>query len=272
MIPSVGAWFPLPGWHFTIVGCTAHVENRRAFSRFFFHPRVMKPVSECDTSTTILGYKSSIPVYISGAALARLGHPLGEVNLTRGAHKTGITQMVSSNASLSYGQIAAARASPDQPLFFQLYKHCHNVTAEKRIREVEALGYKAIFLTVDAVVPGNRELDVRSPYYLEDFENQGLTTQRKVEADEGEADHLGTAGGLVTSNDTDMTWETVGHSPTDERSLYDFLLQTIPWIRSITKLPIVIKGLFICAFYVALFHVPILGIQCVQVSGDPDTA
>ncbi|KAG0709001.1 FMN-dependent dehydrogenase-domain-containing protein [Suillus ampliporus] len=202
-----------------------HVENGRAFGRFFFHPRVMRPVSACDTSTTILGYKSSIPVYISGAALARLGHPLGEANLTRGAYKTGIIQMVSSNSSLSYAQISAARVSPDQPLFFQLYKHRNDATAAKRIREVEALGYNAIFLTVDALVPGNRELDVRAPHYLEDFENQGLPTQTKTDVDEGEAFRLGTAGGLVINNDADMTWE-----------------KTIPWIRSITKLPIVIKG------------------------------
>jgi len=52
-------------------------ENARAFARFFFHPRVMRPVLHCDPSTTILGYKSSIPVFICGAALAKLGHPEG---------------------------------------------------------------------------------------------------------------------------------------------------------------------------------------------------
>lgn len=55
----------------------AYSENAGAFSRFFFHARVMRPVSKCDPSTTILGYKSSIPVFISGAALAKLGHPDG---------------------------------------------------------------------------------------------------------------------------------------------------------------------------------------------------
>ncbi|KAH7931134.1 hypothetical protein BV22DRAFT_1027892 [Leucogyrophana mollusca] len=202
-----------------------HVENARAFGRFFFHPRVMKAVSGCDTSSTILGYKTSIPVYISGAALARLGHPLGEANLARGAYKTGILQMVSTNASLSYGQIAAARGPPDQPIFFQLYKHRNDETAARRIREVEALGYKAIFLTVDALIPANRELDTRAPHYLEDFERRGLSSESQTSAEEGETDLLATAGGLILNNDVDMTWE-----------------KTIPWIRSVTKLPIVIKG------------------------------
>ena len=57
---------------------SALAENARAFSRFFFHPRVMRPVFHCDPSTTILGYKSSVPVFVSGAALAKLGHPQGD--------------------------------------------------------------------------------------------------------------------------------------------------------------------------------------------------
>ena len=144
--------------------------------------------------------------------------------------------MVSSNASLSYAQIAEARLTPDQPLFFQLYKHRDNAIAAERVREVVALGYNAIFLTVDAIVAGNRERDIRAPYELEEQEaeaervaNEG---QPKPKADlpankvEGPDPNLmGTAGALVANDDMDMTWET-----------------TIPWLRSVTELPIVIKG------------------------------
>ncbi|KAJ7070901.1 FMN-dependent dehydrogenase-domain-containing protein [Mycena amicta] len=199
-------------------------ENARAFSRFFFHPRVMRPVAKCDPSTTILGFKSSIPVFVSGAALAKLGHPLGEVNIARGAGKTSIIQMVSSNSSMSPAEIIAA-ALPSQPLFFQLYKNSNNAIAEKRVREVERLGYKAIFLTVDAVVPGNREKDIRSPWVMEDLE-RGSPKLHIEGQEEAEESGLGTAGALIVNDDRDMTWET-----------------TIPWLRSVTKLPIVIKGI-----------------------------
>ena len=64
---------PMPA----LIAWSANQENARAFARFYFHPRVMRPVSQCDPSTTILGFKSSIPIFVSGAALARLGHPLG---------------------------------------------------------------------------------------------------------------------------------------------------------------------------------------------------
>ena len=55
----------------------ANIENARAFTRYFFKARVMRPVAHCDPSTKILGFKSSIPVFVSGAALAKLGHPDG---------------------------------------------------------------------------------------------------------------------------------------------------------------------------------------------------
>ncbi|KAJ3517377.1 hypothetical protein NLJ89_g549 [Agrocybe chaxingu] len=203
-----------------------NIENARAFNRFFFRARVMRPVSKCDPSTTILGFKSTIPVFVSGAALAKLGHPDGEINITKGASKGGIIQMVSSNASLSPNAIMDA-ADQHQTMFFQLYKHRNDEVAEKRVRDIERLGYKAIFLTVDAIVAGNRERDVRSPWILEEQENgpvyfDALGGTEKT----GEVNIFGTAGALIANDDRDMTWE-----------------KTIPWLRRITKLPIVIKGI-----------------------------
>ena len=195
----------------------ALAENARAFSRLFFHARVLRPISQCDTSTNILGFKSRIPVFVSGAALAKLGHPLGEVNITRGSARAGIIQMVSSNASLSASDIAAARVSPDQPLFFQLYKRRDNEQAAERVREIEQLGYNAIFLTVDAPVAGNRERDVRAPYELEEQEREGHASDSKeglmkpedIESLEDDTDAGGTAGALLKLDDQDMTWEKV---------------------------------------------------------------
>ncbi|KAI0094623.1 FMN-dependent dehydrogenase-domain-containing protein [Irpex rosettiformis] len=207
-------------------------ENARAFSRFYFHPRILRRLSVIDTSTTILGYKSAIPMFVSGAALAKLGHPLGEANITVGAGRSGIIQMVSSNASLSYEEIANSRVRPDQILFFQLYKNNDNAKAVERIREVERLGFKAIFLTVDAPFIGNRERDVRAAWELEDInaiEKQDsadvpLMKQQVEEEIDGNLD--GTVGLSLAHDDVDMTWE-----------------ETIPWLRSVTKLPIILKGI-----------------------------
>ncbi|KAH9946807.1 FMN-dependent dehydrogenase-domain-containing protein [Amylocystis lapponica] len=209
-------------------------ENARAFTRFFFHPRVLRPISNTDPSTTILGIKSSIPIFACGAALAKLGHPLGEANITRGAGRTSIIQMVSCNASLSAEQIAAARLTPAQPLFFQLYKNGNDEVAAQRVRDIVALGYRAIFLTVDAPVSGNRERDVRHPFELEDQEREAEAARnpenvrkpQDAEKQSEEPDFGGTAGALLQNDDLDMTWA-----------------RTVPWLRKVTKLPIVLKGI-----------------------------
>ncbi len=130
--------------------------------------------------------------------------------------------MVSSNASLSYAQIAASRVKPDQPLFFQLYKHKDTAQAAQRVREVVELGYNAIFLTVDAPFPGNRERDVRAGWEIDDMEQlaagarETAGTQKELprkqedlEVEEA-VDVTGTAGMLIANDDVDMTWQTVG--------------------------------------------------------------
>ncbi|KAJ6554423.1 FMN-dependent dehydrogenase-domain-containing protein [Mycena capillaripes] len=199
-------------------------ENARAFSRFFFHPRVMRPVGNCDPSTKILGFEVSIPIFVSAASLAKLGHPLGEVNISKGATTTKIIQMAARYASTSAADIIAA-AGPSQPLFYQLYKGS-DAQAADLVRDVERLGYKAIFLTVDAPIVGNRETDAKSTWRLEDLERGSPTVHVEGEGEGNGVIPLGTPGQLITHDwDQDMTWE-----------------RTIPWLRSVTKLPIVIKG------------------------------
>ena len=90
---------------------------------------------------------------------------------------------------------------------------------EERVREVVQLGYNAIFLTVDAPFPGNRERDVRAGWEIEDVErlaNEGQHKSRKemprvhVELEDAEEiDVTGTAGALIANDDVDMTWQKV---------------------------------------------------------------
>jgi hypothetical protein len=117
-------------------------------------------VGEVDPSTEILGKKFSSPIYIAPAALAKLGHPLGEVNLTRGAGETGIMQVISSNSSCSLEELAAERTE-GQELAWQLYVATDRARAEKTIKKAFNLGMSSIWLTVDAPVGGNRERDTK---------------------------------------------------------------------------------------------------------------
>lgn len=72
----------------------AKIANGTAYQKVLFRPRVLRRVADADASTQLMGCPSSIPVFIAPAAMAKLGHPDGELNLTRGAGETGIIQAV----------------------------------------------------------------------------------------------------------------------------------------------------------------------------------
>lgn len=76
-------------------------ENLDAFRKYFFRPRVLRDMTEGTTETTILGIPTAMPFLISAAAMVKLGHPLGEVNLTRAAGHYGLVQMVGLGPILS---------------------------------------------------------------------------------------------------------------------------------------------------------------------------
>jgi L-lactate dehydrogenase (cytochrome) len=101
------------GWNYYSSGADDEVtlrENHNAYGRVWFRPRVLRNVSKVDFSTSIFGFKTSMPVYITATALGmplfpnssqyadrlgKLGHPEGEVALTRAAGNHDIIQMVS---------------------------------------------------------------------------------------------------------------------------------------------------------------------------------
>lgn len=90
------------------------------------------------------------------------------------------------------------------------------------MKEAVKLGYKAICLTVDAIVTGNRERDIRAPWVLDDTEKPDSAYQveeddtvrepRDTEMEEKEINILGTAGALTSNDDRDMTWTKVSCS------------------------------------------------------------
>jgi L-lactate dehydrogenase (cytochrome) len=69
--------------------------NERAFGRYYFRPRILRDITSGGLETEVVGTKMAMPVFIAPAAMAKLGHPLGEVNLTKGAGNAGIVQGVS---------------------------------------------------------------------------------------------------------------------------------------------------------------------------------
>lgn len=187
----------------------SHKNNLRSWSRYWFRPRVMVPVGTIDMTTSIMGIKTALPIFVSPAALAGLGHPEGEVNITRGAGKAGIIQGISSNASRTIEDISAARLE-NQALFFQLYINKDRKESERIIRQIDELGYKGIMLTVDAPVLGKRERDIR---------NRLPTTD-----EETPTGRTGVSAQLDSFFDINLQWS------------------DLQWLKSITDLPLIVKG------------------------------
>ncbi|KAH8745573.1 mitochondrial fmn-dependent dehydrogenase [Diaporthe sp. PMI_573] len=126
-----------------------------------FRPRMLRDMTPSSTQTAFAGIVSALPIFISPAAMAKLGHPLREVNLTRAAAKYGVVQAISANASCSLEQIFEARKE-GQALLYQIYIDRVRSVSEKILRKVEKLGAKAIVFTVDVCWESKRTLDVRA--------------------------------------------------------------------------------------------------------------
>lgn len=135
-------------------------DNREAWRRYFFRPRVLRDTSYGSTATTILGIPTSMPIFIAPAAMAKLGHPLGEVNLTKAAGRSGIVQAISANASCGLEEMFNVRLE-GQPLIFQLYLNKDRSASSALVERVTKLGASAIILTVDVCWQSKRTLDVR---------------------------------------------------------------------------------------------------------------
>ena len=140
-----------------------HRLNSKIYSKVLFRPRVLRPVRDTDTSSSILGIPMSLPVFVSPAAMARLAHPDGELALARGAKAEGILQVISTNASYPLREIVESVSSPSSPhpWFLQLYVNTNRKQTEDLLVEAVKLGVRGIFLTVDCPVAGKREADER---------------------------------------------------------------------------------------------------------------
>src|SRR5690606_23495656 len=114
-------------------------DNRSVFQRIWLRPRVMVDVTSVETRCEILGCRSRLPVYISATALGKLGHPEGEVVLTRAAGTRGIVQMIPTLASCSLDEMTAARTD-GQVQFFQLYVNRDRRITEQLVRRAETRG------------------------------------------------------------------------------------------------------------------------------------
>jgi isopentenyl diphosphate isomerase/L-lactate dehydrogenase-like FMN-dependent dehydrogenase len=180
---------------------------RKAFERIHLRPRVLVDVSTIDMQTTVQGIPISMPMLIAPMALHSMAFHEGECATAQAAGKAGTLMIASTVATRTLEDIAQSATGP---LWFQLYVYPKLEIAERLVRRAEEAGYRAIVLTVDLPVLGNRERDRRhnftippAPYQEANFIGVEKQGQRWVP----------------------LTWK------------------SLEWLRSITSLPIILKGI-----------------------------
>ncbi|GIK02596.1 hypothetical protein Aspvir_006652 [Aspergillus viridinutans] len=215
--------------------------NTEVYRSIILRPRVFIDCTKCDLDTSFLGHKLGMPIYVSPAAMARLGHPAGEAGIAEACRSFGAMQIISNNASMTPEQIVKD-AAPDQVFGWQIYVQIDRKKSEAMLARINKLkAIKFIVLTLDAPVPGKREDDERG-------NNVGASmpvpSAAKAADKAADGPNVSQAGGvgkqLFAGTDPSLTWK-----------------ETLPWLAKHTDLPIVLKGLQTHEdAYIASLHTP----------------
>jgi len=133
--------------------------NREAFSRFRLRPRVLVDVSSVTTSTTVLGTPVSMPVLVAPMAFQAIAHEEGEVAMARGAAAAETLMCLSTVATSTPSDVAAA--APDAPRWLQIYVFRDREVSDEVIAQALESGFSALVLTADLPVYGIRHREAR---------------------------------------------------------------------------------------------------------------
>lgn len=193
-------------------------ENVKAFQRIILRPRMLIDVTKVDMSITILGYKMSAPIMIAPTAMHKLAHHQGEVATARAAAACNTIMVLSFSSTCTVEEVAS---SCNAIRFFQLYVFRRRDISAQLVQRAERNGYKAIVLTVDTPRLGRREADIKNRMIAPQLKNfEGLLSTAVA---------LGKGSNLeafaATTLDPSLSWK------------------DISWLKSITKLPILLKGI-----------------------------
>lgn len=193
-------------------------ENVAAFSRIRLLPPLLHGVKDVDTSTTVLGQKIKFPVLIAPTAAQNYYHPDGILATARAAAAAGTILGVSSSNGHTPEEIAAANSGPK---WFQLYVPNDRGVARQLVNRVEQAGFQAIIVTVD--LGERKDCDLRNRFNLPPDMLRS---------------HLRGYGFNIPHTMTDA--EVAAYNLTLWDQAFDWKI--FDWLRSITRLPLLIKG------------------------------
>lgn len=192
-------------------------ENVAALARRPLRPHVLSDLSAGSTRIDLFGLSLASPILVAPVAFQKLFHPDGELATVLAAGALDTAMVVSTQATLSIEEIAAHAQAP---LWFQLYLQHDRAFTEALVRRAERAGYRALVVTVDAPVNGARNREQRAGFALPPgIEAVNLAGLRPLPP--------GPPGTLLFG--TALTAAAPGWSD-------------IAWLRGLTDLPLLLKG------------------------------
>lgn len=140
-------------------------ENNSAYDKYRIRPRVLRDVSNIDTSAKVLNFKNSFPVGVAPTAMQCLAHSEGELATARACRGKGVAMGLSSFSTRTLEDVSK-EVGGEVPLVLQLYLFEEREESRRLIERAKKAGYKAVFLTVDTPFLGRRNLELRNKFTL----------------------------------------------------------------------------------------------------------
>lgn len=153
---------PAPLFHYIDGGADDEYtkdRNTTAFEDYHLVPSILQDVTNIDMRTKVLGCDIDWPVILAPTGMSRFFHYLGESAVARAAQTSATLYSLSTVSTTTIEDVAAASNGPK---LFQLYALRDDGINNELIERCKAASYDALCLTVDTVVQGNRERDLRT--------------------------------------------------------------------------------------------------------------
>jgi lactate 2-monooxygenase len=203
--------------------------NRRALDHWAIVPRMLRNVAVRDTGLTLFGRAFASPLFVGPIGGLELADGHADLAVARACAAEGVPMILSCQASYPMEQVA--RELGDTPRWFQLYWSKSDALVESLVRRAEACGCEAIVVTVDTPLLGWRTGDLDLGF-LPFLRGQGLAQyvsdpvframlDRPPEQDmQAALRHF-----LSIYSNPALSWE------------------KLAFLRGVTKLPILLKGI-----------------------------